>query len=129
MDPVVEGRAARHVLAEGGDIARDGSVHYAAGEGGVIGPLDQEARLVRGVVRPVQGDFGRLLVIYDGASRQVGGGCYHDDDWWCTAPRVERQGGPSAAGQDLVEGRIRVVPGVSDYVDGVHLVVERAPGP
>jgi hypothetical protein len=37
--------------------------------------------------------------------------------------RVEGQRRPAAARRDLVERRVRVVPGIPDHVDGVHLVV------
>ncbi len=38
------------------------------------------------------------------------------------ATGVECQRWPAAAGQDLVEGRVGVVPGIADHVDGIHLV-------
>ncbi len=63
MDPVEEGRAARCGLGKGGEVSRDGSIHDAAREAGVISPLDQEPGLVIRVVRPVQGDGRRLFVL------------------------------------------------------------------
>ena len=106
MNPVVEGRAARHGLAEGGDVSRDGSVHDTAREAGVIGPLDQEAGLVVRVVRPGQGDCGRLLVLHDGASRQVGRG-QRWYGWWCGTSSLESSvsvGQPPPGGISLNAG-------------------------
>ncbi len=80
QDPVVIGLAAARCLAVGSDIACDRGIHHTEREGSVISPLYQEASLVIGIVRPGQGDCGRLTIPHNGAPGQVAR--VGDGGWW-----------------------------------------------
>ena len=103
MHPVVEGRGAPYILAEGCHVSRDRSVHDTAREGRVISPLDQEAGLVIRVVIPGQGDSSRLLILHAGTRCQVGWA--GDGRWWLRHVLIgtERQRRPAATRREFVE--------------------------
>ena len=60
---------------------------------------------VRGVVRPVQGDCGRLLVLHDGACRQAGRAAIATTTGVChPASESVRVGQPPPGGMSLKAG-------------------------